>query len=125
MKLFNIAAPGILTLGIAGLAATAMVGFAVGTVVARDPQRSRRAMRRVVREGSRALDHATRLATEAREQFSDIVAQAREEAAAGAAESPQAAARSTRPHARHRKPRRPDAGPPSDPVAPAVGDTVP
>jgi hypothetical protein len=77
--------PGLLVLGVAGLAATALAGYTAGTIAARNPEGARRLMRRAVREASRGLEHATRLAAEAREQFGDLVAEAKEEARADAA----------------------------------------
>lgn len=87
MKISDIATPGLVVLGVAGLAATALAGFAAGALVAKDPEGARRLMRRAVREASRGFEHATRLAAEAREQFGDLVAEAREEARSDAAGS--------------------------------------
>jgi hypothetical protein len=107
MKISDIATPGLVVLGVAGLAATALVGFAAGTMVTRDPAGARRVLRRAVREASRGLGQATRFAAEAREQFGDLVAEAREEArtdAARPARDGQRAARGQgRRHARRSK----------------------
>jgi len=82
MKLSDMARPGIVILGVAGVAATALAGFAAGLMVARDPEGARRAVRRAAREAGRGLKQAAHLAAEAREQFGDLWAEAREEALA-------------------------------------------
>jgi DNA end-binding protein Ku len=82
MKIDELARPGLLALGIAGIAATALLGFAAGVVVARDPEAARRTARRVAREAARGLEQATLLAAQAREHLGDLWAEAREEALA-------------------------------------------
>lgn len=78
MKIEDIARPGILTLGVVGIAATALLGFAAGVAVARDPDVLRRTARRV----ARGLESATLLAAQAREHVGDLWAEAREQALA-------------------------------------------
>lgn len=75
----KLSTPGLLMLGVAGLAVGTVAGFAAASTAARDPEGTRRLVRRVVREASRGLEEATRLVAEAREQFGDLVAEAREE----------------------------------------------
>lgn len=123
MKIEDMARPGMLALGVVGIAATALLGFAAGVAVTRDPE----ALRRVARRVARGLESATLMAAQAREQVGDLWAEAREQAvadvdaadferaAAGAAKPPAAAAtpaatparkRAAAP-ARARKPRSP------------------
>lgn len=102
----KLSTPGLLVLGVAGLAATALAGYAAGTMAARDPEGARRLMRRAVREASRGLEHATRLAAEAREQFGDLVAEAHEEARADAARQAGNGPRSAGGNGRRRNARR-------------------
>jgi hypothetical protein len=78
MKTEDLARPGVLVLGVVGIAATALLGFAAGVAVARDPEIFRRTARRV----ARGLESATLLAAQAREHVGDLWAQAREEAIA-------------------------------------------
>lgn len=78
MKTEDLARPGVLALGIVGIAATALLGFAAGVAVARDPEILRRTARRV----ARGLESATLMAAQAREHVGDLWAQAREEAVA-------------------------------------------
>lgn len=78
MKTEDIARPGVLALGVAGIAATALLGFAAGVAVARDPEILRRTARRV----ARGLESATLMAAQAREHVGDLWAHAREEAVA-------------------------------------------
>ena len=78
MKIEELARPGILALGVMGLAATALLGFAAGAAVARDPEILRRTARRV----ARGLESATLMAAQAREHVGDLWAYAREEAIA-------------------------------------------
>ena len=65
-----------------GIAATTVLGFAVGLAMARDPQALRRTARRVVREAARGLERASLMAAQAREHVGDLWAEAREEALA-------------------------------------------
>jgi hypothetical protein len=92
MKTEDLARPGVLALGVVGVAATALLGFAAGVAVARDPEILRRTARRV----ARGLESATLMAAQAREHVGDLWAQAREEAVAevDAADFDRAAARS-------------------------------
>lgn len=85
MKFEDIARPGLLTLGalgVAGLAATALAGFAVGMAVSRDPEAVKRAARNLARHTAQGLEKATLLAAQAREHVGDLWAEAREEALA-------------------------------------------
>jgi len=124
MKLSDIAAPGLVALGVAGLAATALVGFAAGTMVARDPEGARRVMRRAVREASRGLQNAARLAAEAREQFGDLVAEAREEARADADQPAGERPRAARGQPRRRNAPRRRARMDADDMQPAQGSAA-
>jgi hypothetical protein len=76
MKTEDLARPGVLALGVVGIAATALLGFAAGVAVARDPEVLRRTARRL----ARGLESATLMAAQAREHVGDVWAQAREEA---------------------------------------------
>lgn len=78
MKTEDLARPGVLALGVVGIAATALLGFAAGIAVTRDPEILRRTVRRV----ARGLESATLMAVQAREHVGDLWAQAREEAVA-------------------------------------------
>ena len=78
MKIEEVARPGMLALGIVGIAATALLGFAAGFAVARDPDILRRTARRL----ARGLERATLMAAQAREHVGDLWAEAREEALA-------------------------------------------
>lgn len=78
MKIEEIARPGMLTLGVLGVAATALLGFAAGVAVARDPE----ILRRTARRAALGLERATLMAAQAREHVADLWAQAREEAVA-------------------------------------------
>jgi hypothetical protein len=82
MKIEDLARPGLLALGVAGLAATALIGFAAGMAVSRDPEALRRTARRVAREAARGIERATLLASQASEHIGDLWAEAREEALA-------------------------------------------
>jgi hypothetical protein len=82
MKIDDLARPGLMALALAGLAGTALLGFAAGVAVARDPEALRRNARRVAREAARGLEQASLLAAQAREHFGDMWAEAREEALA-------------------------------------------
>lgn len=78
MKIEEIARPGVIALGVVGIAATALLGFAAGAAVARDPE----ALRRTVRRVARGLERATLMAAQAREHVGDLWAEAREDAIA-------------------------------------------
>lgn len=76
MKLEEIARPGVVMLGVAGLAAGALLGFAAGVAVMRDPEAARRAAARAARLASQGFEQATLLAAQAREHLGDIWAEA-------------------------------------------------
>lgn len=80
MKIDELARPGLIVLGVVGIAATTLLGFAAGVVAARDPQALRRTVRRVALEVARSLERATLMAAQAREQVGDLWAEVREEA---------------------------------------------
>lgn len=85
MKIEDLTRPGIMVLaalGAAGLAATALAGFAVGVAVGRDPEGMKRKLRRVAQSAARGLEQATLAAAQAREQIGDLWAEAREDALA-------------------------------------------
>ena len=82
MKIDELARPGLMALGVVGIAATTLLGFAVGLAMARDPQALRLTARRVVREAARGLERASLMAAQAREHVGDLWAEAREEALA-------------------------------------------
>ena len=77
MKIEDLARPGLMAFGVAGLAATALLGFAAGVALSRDPEALRRAAQRMAREAARGLEQATLLAAQAREQVGDLWAEAR------------------------------------------------
>jgi hypothetical protein len=79
MKVDELARPGLIVLGLVGVAATALLGFAAGVVVARDPEALRRTARRVAREAARGLERASLMAAQAREHVGDLWSEAREE----------------------------------------------
>lgn len=81
MKIDELARP-VIVLGVVGIAATTLLGFAVGLAMARDPQALRRTASRVVREAARGLERASLMAAQAREHVGDLWAEAREEALA-------------------------------------------
>jgi hypothetical protein len=78
MKIEDVARPGLLALGVVGVAATALLGFAAGVAVARDPE----VLRRTARGLARGLERATLMAAQAREHVGDLWAEAREDALA-------------------------------------------
>jgi hypothetical protein len=78
MKIEDVARPGLLALGVVGVAATALLGFAAGVAVARDPE----VLRRTARGLARGLERATLMAAQTREHVGDLWAEAREEALA-------------------------------------------
>ena len=82
MKIDELARPSLIALGVVGIVATTLLGFAVGLAMARDPQALRRTARRVVREAARGLERASLMAAQAREHVGDLWAEAREEALA-------------------------------------------
>lgn len=87
MKFEDLAKPGLLALGIAGMAGTALLGFAAGVAMARDPEGPRRAARTVVRGAAHGFERAALLAAKAREELGDLWAEAREEAVAAVDEA--------------------------------------
>ncbi len=101
MKIAELARPGLIVLGVA---ATALLGFAAGMAVSRDPEAVRRMARRVARATALGLERATLMAAQAREQLGDLWAEARDaavadvddadfgRAAAAASKAPRAAA---------------------------------
>lgn len=78
MKIEEVARPGLIALGVVGIAATALLGFAAGMAVARDPEALRRTARRI----ARGIEGATLMAAQARERVGDLWAEVREEARA-------------------------------------------
>lgn len=80
MKIQDLARPGLVALGVAGLAATALLGFAAGVAMSRDPQSLRRAAERAARGTARGLERAALVAAQAREEIADLWAEAREQA---------------------------------------------
>ena len=80
MKFEELARPGLLAVGALGFAATALLGFAAGVALARDPEGLRRTARRVAGEAARGFERASLLAAQAREQIGDLWAEVREEA---------------------------------------------
>ncbi len=76
MKLEDIARPGAVMLGVAGLAAGALLGFAAGVAVMRDPDAARRTAARAARLASQGFEQVTLLAAQAREQLGDMWAEA-------------------------------------------------
>ncbi|TMH13743.1 MAG: hypothetical protein E6H65_02175 [Betaproteobacteria bacterium] len=95
MKLTDIARPGLMLLGAAGLTAAAVLGFTAGVIAGRDPEALRRTAQRVAREAARGFERAALFAAQAREHVGDLWAEAREEALAevDAADFAKAAAR--------------------------------
>jgi hypothetical protein len=82
MKVEGLTRSGLIAIGLAGVAAGALLGFAAGMMYARDPQALRRTAGRYARETARGLERATLLASQAREHIGDLWAEAREEARA-------------------------------------------
>ena len=85
MKIDSLTRPGLIAIGIVslvGVAATALLGFAAGVAVTRDPQAVRSATRRVARAVAVGLERATLMAAQAREQLGDLWAEAQGAAAA-------------------------------------------
>lgn len=76
MKIEEITRPGMLALGAVGVAATALLAFAAGAAVARNPE----VLRRTIRGVALGIEHATLMAAQASEHIGDLWAQAREEA---------------------------------------------
>lgn len=79
MKLEELVRPGHV-LGVVGIAATALLGFAAGVAVSRDPQAMRRTVSRAAHAAALGLERATLLAAQAREHVGDLWAEAREAA---------------------------------------------
>lgn len=98
MKFEELARPGLLAVGALGFAATALLGFAAGVALARDPDGLRRTARRVAGEAARGFERASLLAAQAREQIGDLWAEVREEAVSevDAADFKRAAARASK-----------------------------
>jgi hypothetical protein len=94
MKIEDVTRPGLLALGIVGVTATALLGFAAGVAVARDPE----VLRRTARGLARGLERATLMAAQTREHVADLWAEAREEALAevDAADFERAAAKTSK-----------------------------
>lgn len=82
MKIEELARPGIVVFGLAGIVATALLGYAAGVVVSRDPESVRRTARRVAGAAALGLEHATLMMAQAREHVGDLWAEAREAAVA-------------------------------------------
>jgi len=82
MKIEDAARPGLIALGLASMAATALLGFAAGVAAGRDPEGIKRTARRVLRETAQGLERAALMAAQAREHIADLWAEAREEAIA-------------------------------------------
>lgn len=82
MKIESLSRPSLIALGLAGFAATAVLGFAAGVAVARDPVAMRRTTRRVAKAAALGLDRATLMAAQARERLGDLWAEARDAAVA-------------------------------------------
>ena len=82
MKIQSLTRPGLIALGIAGVAAAALLGFAAGVAVTRDPDAVRRTTRRVARDAALGLERATLMAAQARERLGDLWAEARDAAVA-------------------------------------------
>lgn len=80
MKIESLARPGLIALGLVGLGATALLGFAAGVAVTRDPQALRRTARQVARAAAVGLERATLMAAQAREHMGDLWAEARDAA---------------------------------------------
>lgn len=85
MKIEDLPRSGIVALGVlgmAGLAAAALAGVAVGMAVSRDPEALKRNARNLARQAARGVEQASLLAAQAREHIGDLWAEAREEALA-------------------------------------------
>jgi hypothetical protein len=82
MKLEKIGLPGLLALGAAGAAASALLGLAAGVAIARNPEAIRRTATRLAHDAAQGLEQATLFAAQAREQIGDLWAEAREAARA-------------------------------------------
>ncbi|MBC7942750.1 MAG: hypothetical protein H7Z19_23855 [Chitinophagaceae bacterium] len=107
MKIETLTRPGLIALGMVGIAATAVLGFAAGVAVTRDPEAVRRTARRVAHAAALTLERGALMAAQAREHVGDLWAEAREtavsavddadftRAAAGAAQPPRGAAAAT------------------------------
>jgi hypothetical protein len=82
MKIESLARPGLIALGVAGIGATALLGFAAGMAVSRDPEAVHRTLRRVAGAAAFGLERARLMAAQAREHVGDLWAEAREAAVA-------------------------------------------
>ena len=87
MKIESLARPGLIALGVAGIGATALLGFAAGMAMSRDPEALRRMVRRVAGAAAFGLESARLMAAQAREHVGDLWAEAREAAVADVDES--------------------------------------
>lgn len=123
MKIDTLTRSGLVALGVAAIAATALLGFAAGVAVSRDPEALRRRARLVVGAAAAGVERATLMAAQAREQLGDLWAEARdaavtdvdeadfERAAAAAAKAPRAATTAGAASARGKKTARKQAPP--------------
>lgn len=82
MKLEKIGLPGLLALGAAGAAASALLGLAAGVAIARNPDAIRRTATRLANDAAQGIEQATLMVEQAREQLGDLWADAREAARA-------------------------------------------
>jgi len=116
MKPEDLARPGLFTLGLFGVAATALLGFAAGVAVSRDPESLMRTARRLARDAAKGIERASFFAAQASEHIGDLWAEAREEAraeidaaeferASGRTSAPSAPAGNPAPAAKKRSPR--------------------
>lgn len=80
MKIESLTRPGLIALGVAGIGAIALLGFAAGMAVSRDPEAVRRSARRVAGAAALGLERARLMAAQAREHAGDLWAEAREAA---------------------------------------------
>ena len=84
MKIESLTRPGLIAISLVsllGVAATALLGFAAGVAVTRDPQAVRGATRRVARTAAVGLERASLMAAQARERIGDLWAEAQGAAA--------------------------------------------
>ena len=85
MKIESLARPSLIAIGLVslvGVAASALLGFAAGVAVTRDPEAVRRTTHRVARAAAVGLERATLMAAQARERIGDLWAEARDAAVA-------------------------------------------
>jgi hypothetical protein len=117
MKIEDAVRPGLIALGLAGMAATAVLGFAAGVAASRDPEALKRTARRVMRETAQGLERAALMAAQAREHVADLWAEAREEALAEVDAADFARAEAAQAQARDGKDKRPEGAPAKPPRA--------